>query len=197
MQSARYFIALLVVMSYPGAFLFWFTVHPLIRYWRKVGAKLTLTLHYAMILGLAGATYAVRRLLLSVEFGNHWALFVLGLALLAAAVIMRRSLSRQLKPRILQGVPELEPEKHGTKLLDEGIYSRIRHPRYAQIMIAMAGYALLTNYLAVYILAIASPLILLLVVQLEEQELRDRFGRQYEDYCVRVPRFIPRRWRIR
>jgi protein-S-isoprenylcysteine O-methyltransferase Ste14 len=64
-------------------------------------------------------------------------------------------------------------------------------------MIAMAGYALLTNYLAVYILAAASPLILLLVVQLEEKELRDRFGKQYEDYCVRVPRFIPRRWRIR
>jgi len=30
------------------------------------------------------------------------------------------------------------------------------------------------------------------VVYLEEPELRERFGKQYEDYCRRVPRWLPR-----
>jgi protein-S-isoprenylcysteine O-methyltransferase Ste14 len=33
-----------------------------------------------------------------------------------------------------------------------------------------------------------------LIVLLEERELRDRFGRAYEEYCQGVPCFFPR-WR--
>jgi protein-S-isoprenylcysteine O-methyltransferase Ste14 len=32
-----------------------------------------------------------------------------------------------------------------------------------------------------------------LVVLLEEPELRERFGAEYEEYCGRVPRYIPKR----
>jgi len=31
------------------------------------------------------------------------------------------------------------------------------------------------------------------VVRLEERELRDGFGAEYEDYCRRVPRYLPGR----
>jgi protein-S-isoprenylcysteine O-methyltransferase Ste14 len=31
------------------------------------------------------------------------------------------------------------------------------------------------------------------VVLLEERELRDRFGAEYDEYCRRVPRYIPGR----
>ena len=30
------------------------------------------------------------------------------------------------------------------------------------------------------------------VIHIEEPLLRKRFGRSYEDYCIRVPRWIPR-----
>ena len=36
-----------------------------------------------------------------------------------------------------------------------------------------------------------SALAHLLVVTIEEPELRDRFGESYEDYCQKVPRWLP------
>ena len=191
MDTVRYYVALLVVAFYPGALLVWFSVHPFVGFWRKVGAKLTLAIHYGFILAIAAGVYRMRRPVLAVEFGADWGLSALGVVLLAVAVAMRRALGRHLKPRILQGLPELAPDKRAGRLLTEGIYSRIRHPRYVQITIAMAGYALITNYLATYVLAVVGPPTLFLIVKLEERELRERFGKEYDDYCARVPRFIP------
>ncbi len=31
----------------------------------------------------------------------------------------------------------------------------------------------------------------------EESWMRDRFGEEYDDYCRRVPRFLPKLWRER
>jgi protein-S-isoprenylcysteine O-methyltransferase Ste14 len=57
----------------------------------------------------------------------------------------------------------------------------------------VAGFALIANYLVLYVmLALLVPAIWLVVV-LEERELRRRFGAAYAEYSRRVPRFIPRR----
>jgi len=57
----------------------------------------------------------------------------------------------------------------------------------------LAGFALLANYLALYLVLAVGGLGIWLIVILEEKELRERFGPAYDDYCRRVPRFIPRR----
>ena len=72
-------------------------------------------------------------------------------------------------------------------LVAEGIYARLRHPRYVELLIALIGYALIANYLASYfVVALWIPAICGLIVFLEEEELRDHFGKVYEDYCRRV-----------
>jgi protein-S-isoprenylcysteine O-methyltransferase Ste14 len=119
-------------------------------------------------------------------------LIALGGALLLVAGALRICISRQLASRILNGYPEIAPSRYEKKLVTEGIYSRVRHPRYMQLLLALLGYAVLTNYLAVYVLFVASVFCIYLIVLLEERELRERFGQEYERYCQRVPRFVPR-----
>ena len=72
----------------------------------------------------------------------------------------------------------------------------MRHPRYLELLLAIAGFALIANHLCLYLaLLLWLPGVWLIVI-LEEKELRDRFGPAYEEYSRRVPHFIPR-WRGR
>ena len=77
-------------------------------------------------------------------------------------------------------------------MIQEGIYGVVRHPRYLAVAIGTAGFAMVVNYLGVYLVWLGSVLTLLLVVPLEERELGDRFGAEYEEYRSRVPVLIPR-----
>ena len=72
-----------------------------------------------------------------------------------------------------------------------GIYARIRHPRYTGSFLAVLGACLLADTGAAWIAGAAWTLLMLAAISLEERELRKRFGASYEDYCRRVPRFIP------
>jgi len=67
----------------------------------------------------------------------------------------------------------------------------MRHPRYVEIFVALLGCALIANYLAAYLLVLLVAAELFLVVLLEEKELRERFGDEYQTYARRVPRFLP------
>ena len=120
--------------------------------------------------------------------------FEAGVAIVTAVIsawiaIIRR---KQLTNRILAGVPELEKDGGGV-LLTEGIYGRVRHPRYVEVWVGTLAYAAFANYVGSWIVWLLTAPILHLVVLLEERELRDRFGAEYEAYEKRVPRYVPKR----
>ncbi len=191
MNGVRYFIAFVMFFVVPLSILFWLIVHPFIRFWRKLGAAWT----YTIVLGLltvagAGISRAVHRLL-TVEYGTNSFLVGLGLAVLVAAGWMRKGISRHLKHWILIGLPELDPDRHRITLLDGGPYGVIRHPRYVQYLLALVGWSLISNYLALYVLCAFAVPALALVAVLEERELRRRFGSEWDAYARRVPMLIP------
>ena len=73
-----------------------------------------------------------------------------------------------------------------------GHANRIRHPRYVETVLWILGYALFTNYPAVYLIFLFLLPVIHVIVLFEEKELKERFGRAYEEYCRRVPRYLPK-----
>ncbi|MGA2270366.1 MAG: isoprenylcysteine carboxylmethyltransferase family protein [Bryobacteraceae bacterium] len=193
MNAVRYWLALLMLMFMPGAFLFWFLVHPFVRFWRRIGLRRTMTIHYTLLAAFAAGVFLLRKTLLAMDFGTNPVLIAVAVPILAASIVLRRRFSRHLRFKTLGGLPELAPERYPQRLLTEGIYSRIRHPRYVEVLLVMASLALVANNLAAYVNWIVAIPTVLVIVRIEERELRDRFGAEYEAYCARVPRFVPRR----
>jgi protein-S-isoprenylcysteine O-methyltransferase Ste14 len=78
------------------------------------------------------------------------------------------------------------------RLVVAGPYRYVRNPLYVTDMTVIASTALLTQnwFLVITLLIYIAQLVMQL--RLEERELRNRFGAQYERYLKAVPRFIPR-----
>jgi protein-S-isoprenylcysteine O-methyltransferase Ste14 len=195
MSTVRYVIGVILLVSLPPGILLWFAIHPFIRFWRRLGAVWTYVALSPLVLACMLAAFAVRDAVLGRDLGSH--LWLLGPAAVCVAsgtviAVMRR---RHLKYGILMGLPELSPDQHSGRLLTDGIYARIRHPRYVEVLLFTAAYAFLANYVGCYVATALTIPALYVTVLLEERELRDRFGTAFEEYARRVPRFLPLRRR--
>lgn len=169
----------------------WLLIHPLARAWRRIGPVATYAVLTVPSAALGFWLWASRHTLLGADLGMHPVLLGLGIAAFAAAIALARGRRRQLTTRILAGVPELSREKG--RLLTEGVYARTRNPRYLEFLLSVLGFVAIANHAGTWVLwALCFPAIHV-VVLLEERELRDRFGAEYDDYCRRVSRYLPGR----
>ena len=192
MDSIRHACAVLTVIGYPPVLVFWLLVHPLIGFWRTVGPGLTYMATLAVLAGVGVALYAFRGAILATEYGASGPLIALSAVAMGLSVAIEVACRRKLDAATLVGVPELAAGGRPGRLLQDGVYARVRHPRYVSGAFGVIALALFTNYLAVYIIAAVYFPVIHLVTMLEENELADRFGEEYRRYARRVPRFIPR-----
>ncbi len=195
MDTARTVVALLLFVALPPGLLLWIAIHPFARHWRRLGAAATYAILAVPCGLLMGAAWSGRRWLLAVDFGTCWPLVAAAAACLAAAGAIARRRGRLLTFGVLAGLPELSPARYPGRLLTTGIYGRIRHPRYVEVLLWTLGYALFANHLAPYVAWLLTLPVVGLIVRLEERELLERFGPAYAEYARRVPRFLPRRVR--
>ncbi len=192
MDTARHIIAVLLLISGIPALLFWFVIHPFARFWRRVGHRWAYAAGFSVMTLLGWILFRLREPLLGTDYGTRWSLVLLAVVFLAVSLVIGVKRGKYLTSRILLGLPELDSRQGGGKLLTEGIYSRIRHPRYVEILSAFTAFALFANHLGSYLVLAAGFVLVYLLVLLEERELRERFGQAYVDYARRVPRFVPR-----
>ena len=192
MNSVRYILAAFLVISLPPLFLYWLLIHPFVDFWRGKGIGTT----YTVVLTIIGATmvglFSIRHYLLNIDYGTRTSFVLLGVLCLVLSGAMRFALQKQLTIKTLLGLPEIAPDRFPRKLITEGIYARMRHPRYVQLLVVLIGYALIANYLASYLAVALWVSGIYVIVLLEEKELRAHFGDVYVAYCRKVPRFVPK-----
>lgn len=192
METAAYWVALLSIIFFPPGMLLWFIIHPFTRWWRKLGPARTYLVVVAILVPVMAGIYLAREPLLRIRYGVSWPLVALAGLLFVAANVVKAIRVRHLTPRIRFGLPQLSGRG---KLITEGLYARVRNPAYLEGGLALASVAAFSNCLALYVLLAAYVPIIYLVVLLEERELRERFGEEFERYRREVPRFVPRLFR--
>ncbi len=193
MDTARYVLGVALVVGVPPAILYWYAIHPLIRVWRRIGLRASYLVLSAGFLLLCVVLYRFRGPLLGRDLGTSWMLVGLGFGLYSLAGWISLLTKKHLDLKTFVGVPEMAGGPAGGRVIQEGIYGVIRHPRYASVILGTTGFAMMVNHVGAYLMVLASIPALLLLVALEERELTDRFGAAYRDYRARVPAFIPRR----
>ncbi len=83
--------------------------------------------------------------------------------------------------------------KHSKCLITHGVYSYVRHPRYAAaVFLIYPAFALLVHSFLCLISTLAAYVIFRLAAVLEERKLIQIFGQGYKDYMKETPGFIPK-----
>ncbi len=90
-----------------------------------------------------------------------------------------------------RGTPApIDPPK---ELVAAGFYRYVRNPMYMGILAMIIGYFLWFKYWNLLIYAVVVFMAFnTFVMYYEEPTLKRKFGVAYEEYCKRVPRWIPR-----
>jgi protein-S-isoprenylcysteine O-methyltransferase Ste14 len=117
------------------------------------------------------------------------ALKVLGAVALALGALLVLETTARFA---LEGRGTPAPWAPPERFVVHGLYQFTRNPMYVGVLALIVGQALLLGREILFAWAAAAWLIFQLFLVLEEEPgLRKRFGAAYEDYCRRVPRWLP------
>lgn len=180
---------LYAVLFFPVPF-FWLIFHPFIGFWRRFGKQAYWIALPVWV--LSGVTVvSMRGWLFAARIERSFLTWLLSAGLIIVAIWIDRHVEHAFSWRRLIGIPEIDRAGPGAGVVRTGIYAHIRHPRYLEFMLSFLGLAFLTGAQGIFLLAIATILLYLIVAPLEERELRQSYGVEYDAYAREVPRFLP------
>ena len=192
-DHVRYVLAVLSIVTLPPGLLFWFVIHPWARWWRRLGPARTYLIVVPVVLAFGVLLFRVRGRLLGADLGMRWSLIAIAMVFYGVSTWIALQHWKHLSIATMVGIPELSPiEQRKGKLLKDGIYRVVRHPRYLSAGLSVIGVALFVDYVGVYVLLLLLFPLGYPMLVFEERDLVDRFGEEYRQYQREVPRIIPR-----
>jgi protein-S-isoprenylcysteine O-methyltransferase Ste14 len=171
---------------------FWLLVHPFADFWRRHSGRAYAAFALLLWLSFEGVFWMTRAFWFHQTFTRSWQFWLLGAALIAVEPLMVSKVEGQLSSPILVGWAERDPRQFPPRVVDTGIYARLRHPRYVAAMSALLGLAVFSGSLRLVELSALSIPVYWLLTEEEERELLARIGEPFREYRARVPRFFPR-----
>jgi len=176
---------------WPFIQLFLIQVHVAPHFWRRLGIGTYLIillegLPLVYVIDLWQTPILHYQVLLPVS------LFAVGVALVATGIGLHLWTAKLLGLRATIGYTELTSQNDPQDLIISGPFAVVRHPSYVAHTFIFTGIFLITGVIMVGIMAFADILISYFVtMELEERELRQRFGEPYHTYQRKVPKFFP------
>jgi protein-S-isoprenylcysteine O-methyltransferase Ste14 len=170
---------------------FWLLIHPRTGYWRSRKRSpylVLLPLWIAMwiILGLLTSRWRQTAL-----YTKHWA-WIPAILLFSAGLWIYSQSGKHFSRAQLGGLPEVLPNHREQRLVTSGIRSRVRHPVYLAHFCEMLAWSVGTGLAVCYALTAFAVVTGAVMIQLEDEELEQRFGEQYQAYREKVPAVLPR-----
>ena len=167
---------------------YWLVLHSAVAYWRRHvragylvavatgwgSASVLLWIFASRLLNAAAVPSPVK-----------W----IGGALIALDIWVILQVERHLGGHRMVGQAELTG---AGEIKTDGIYARIRHPRYAAMMLSTLGACLIAARPVMWLVAALWAIVVVTMIRVEERELVARFGPAYEEYRRRVPAIMPR-----
>lgn len=122
---------------------------------------------------------------------GRWPLFVLGLALMAAGLLVR-----QWAIFALGRFFTVDVRVHSDQtVVERGPYRWVRHPSYSGLLLFFVGVGLaLSNWLSLIVLAVVPAAGLLVRIRSEERALLAALGEEYRRYAATRRRLFPGIW---
>ena len=116
---------------------------------------------------------------------------ILGVVLLVTGYVIHLGYAhKEMKKRSVQAHQHTAQVR---TLVISGPYSKVRHPGYSGLILIYFGFALAFAVVWMLIPAVIFTVLTCLTAIKEEELLKERFGKEYEEYARQVPwRFIPR-----
>jgi protein-S-isoprenylcysteine O-methyltransferase Ste14 len=181
-------IACLIYASIPS---FWLMIHPRAHYWRSRSRspyRVLLPLWIAMwiVLGLGSARWRHAAI-----YSSPW-MWIPALALFSAGFSIYFQAGKKFSGKQLGGLPEVMPGANEQHLITSGIWARVRHPVYLGHLCEMLAWSMGTGLAVLFVLTAFAVVTGLVMIRLEDKELRTRFGAEYALYRGRVPAVLPR-----
>jgi protein-S-isoprenylcysteine O-methyltransferase Ste14 len=183
-------LAVVTFAAAVGAAVWGVELHPMRRGSMPVG-KQSLQLGILLLVSLFllwFLPFADRRKILTFQ-QRHWQNYWRYAGLLLCCVgIMTRVLALKALGKYFSAYVTLQPNH---RLVQEGIYRRIRHPLYLSLLLAPTGIALVfDSWLALPILVLSAIFVFDRIPR-EERLLAAHFGREFEEYRLRTWKLIP------
>jgi protein-S-isoprenylcysteine O-methyltransferase Ste14 len=185
--------ALAALLLWPAIPLFWIPVHCVPRFFRRLGV-LTYILPLITWLPVALVVFELRDVLLGYRTALPPVVQVIGFLVFALGAALQVWTLLLLTLPVIMGMPEVSRAAPG-RLVSSGPFAVVRHPTYLSHTLMLLGVFLWTEVTALAVVTAIDALVVnAMVIPLEERELLERFGGEYEEYRRRVPsRFLPLR----
>lgn len=183
-------LALAVIIVWPVIPLFWIPVHGFSKVFRKLGL-FSYILPAVLWLPLALFIFSQREFILTHHVYLPLSMKVFGALLLTMGAALQIWTVRLLSLKGIMGMPEVSAEVE-SRFVTGGPYKVVRHPTYLSHTMIFLGLFLMTGLYVMGLMTVVDLLlIILIVIPLEDRELSERFGKEYDEYRKNVPGFFP------